>query len=121
MREWHQHECAQVAKGASRAARALLRAGADPARPVRGATPREDALTLAAGAGRAELASALISAGAPPSGEAALLAEVVAEIGQVRFIDDSKATNVGAAARALEAAWGNRGIASTGRVRNGFS
>lgn len=63
-----------VAKGASRAARALLRAGADPARPVRGATPREDALTLAAGAGRAELASALISAGAPPSGEAALLA-----------------------------------------------
>lgn len=74
MREWQQQGRAQVAKGASRAARALLRAGADPARPVRGATPREDALTLAAGAGRAELASALISAGAPPSGEAALLA-----------------------------------------------
>ena len=74
VRKWRQHGCAQVAKGASRAARALLRAGADPAKPVRGATPHEDALTLAAGAGRAELASALISAGAPPSGEAALLA-----------------------------------------------
>ncbi|KAJ8600637.1 hypothetical protein CTAYLR_006922 [Chrysophaeum taylorii] len=63
-----------VAKGAARAALALLEAGADPARPVRGASPREDALTLAAGAGRAELAASLLAAGAPPTSEAVLLA-----------------------------------------------
>ena len=45
-----------VAKGAPRAVSALLTAGANPARPVRGAAVHEDALTLAASAGRAELA-----------------------------------------------------------------